>query len=171
MSAADNGSVPGYYERLRRGLRGGDGAETLPIGEALHPVTLLAMIVLVVNDWVLKARLGPSFVTGKLSDVAGLAAAPVVLTALVGLVLLAAKKLGARVDPRLTARRLWLAIVATGAVFTAIKLSARAAGWFTDAIGWIRPATVHLDRTDLACLPMLVVAYWIGRDELRRLGR
>jgi len=30
---------------------------------------------------------------------------------------------------------------------------------------------VHLDRTDLACLPMLAVAYWIGRDELRRLGR
>jgi hypothetical protein len=129
------------------------------------------MLVLVVNDWVLKPRFGASFVTGKLSDVAGLAAAPVVLTALIGLVLLAAQKLGARVDPRLTRRRLVLAIAATGVVFTAIKLSARAAGWFTDALGAFRTATVHLDRTDLACLPMLAVAYWIGRDELRRLGR
>lgn len=171
MSPADNGSGTGYYERLRRTLRGGAGADVLPIGEALHPVSLLAIGVLVLNDWVLKPRLGPSFVTGKLSDVAGLAAAPVVLTALTGLVLLAAAKLGARIDPRLTHRRLVLATVATGAVFAAIKLSARAASWFTDALGVIRPATVHLDRTDLACLPMLAIAYWIGRDELRRLGR
>lgn len=171
MSAADNGSVPGYYERLRRTLRGGDGTRVLPIGEALHPVALLAMIVLVVNDWVLKPRFGPSFVTGKLSDLAGLAAAPVVLTALIGLVLLAGKKLGARIDPLLTRRRLVLAIAATGLLFAAVKLSARAAGWFTDLLGVIRPATVHLDRTDLACLPMLAIAYWIGRDELRRLGR
>jgi len=171
VSAADNGSGPGYYERLRRWLRGGDGASVLPIGEALHPVALGAMIVLVVNDWVLKARFGPSVVTGKLSDLAGLAAAPVVLTALIGLVLLAAQKLGASVDPKLSHRRLVVAIAATGAVFAAIKLSPRAAGWFTDVLSVVRPATVHLDRTDLLCLPMLAVAYWIGRDELRRLGR
>ena len=171
MSAPDNGSAPGYYERLRRALRGGVGADVLPIGEALHPLTLVAIAVLVVNDWVLKPRYSPSFVTGKLSDLAGLAAAPVVLTALVGLVLLAAARLGVRVDPRLSQRRLVLAIVATGAGFAAIKLSARAASWFTDVLGVIRPATVHLDRTDLACLPMLAIAYWIGRDELRRLGR
>lgn len=171
MSTADNGSVPGYYERLRRALRGGDGARVLPIGEALHPVTLVAVVVLVVNDWVLKPRWGGSFLTGKLSDVAGLTAAPVVLTALIGLLLLAAQKLGARIDPRLTHRRLVIAIAATGVVFAAIKLSARAAGWFTDALGVFRTATVHLDRTDLACLPMLAVAYWIGRDELKRLRR
>ena len=171
MSAADNGSGPGYYERLRRMLRGGDGARVLPIGEALHPVTLAAMLVLVVNDWFWKPRFAGSFVTGKLSDLAGLAAAPVVLTALIGLVLLAASKLGVRVDPKLTHRRLVLAIAATGVVFAAVKLSARAAGWFTDALGVFRTATVHLDRTDLACLPMLAVAYWIGRDELRRLRR
>jgi hypothetical protein len=171
VSPADNGSGPGYYERLRLRLRGGDGVNVLPIGEALHPVALGAMVLLVLNDWVLKARLGPSVVTGKLSDLAGLAAAPVVLTALVGLVLLVAKKLGARVEPKLSHRRLVLAIAATGAVFAAIKLSARAAGWFIDLLSVVRPATVHLDRTDLACLPMLAVAYWIGRDELRRLGR
>lgn len=156
------------WERLRRALRG-DGS--LPLGEALHPVALAALALLVVNDWVLKPRWGPNLLTGKLSDVAGLAAAPVVLTALVGLVLRAPRALGARVDPFLTRRRLALAVAATGAGFAAIKLSPTAAGWFTAAIGLVRPASVALDRTDLLCLPMLAVAWWIGRDELRRLGR
>jgi hypothetical protein len=31
-----------------------------------------------------------------------------------------------------------------------------------------RPASIYLDRTDLFCLPALAIAYWIGRDELRR---
>jgi hypothetical protein len=45
-------------ERLRRALRGVDRAESpaLPVGEALHPVALAAVLVLVVNDWVLKPR-------------------------------------------------------------------------------------------------------------------
>jgi branched-subunit amino acid permease len=157
--------VTARWERLRRALRG-DGR--LPIGEALHPVALLAMVVLVVNDWVLKPRCGPSGDTGKLSDLAGLAAAPVVLTALIGLVLLAARRLGARVDPKLSHRRLVLAIAATGVVFAAIKLDERAARMFVELIGLVRPASVALDRTDLLCLPMLAVAYWIGRDELER---
>lgn len=158
-----------WFSRVRQSLRGGDGAGVLPIGEALHPVTLLALVVLVVNDWVLKPRLGPSALTGKLSDVSGLVAAPVVLTALVGLALLCAKKLGARVEPHLTQLRLVVAIVATGGVFAAIKLSARASAWFVDALSLVRPASVYLDRTDLLCLPALAIAYWIGRDELRRL--
>jgi hypothetical protein len=128
------------------------------------------MAVLVVNDWVLK-RTSPGALTGKLSDLAGLAAAPVVLTALVGLALMLARRLGARVDPYLTHARLVAATLATGAGFAAIKLSARAAGWLTGALGVVRPAAVAPDRTDLWCLPMLAVAYWIGRDELRRLGR
>lgn len=161
------------WERLRRALRG-DGR--LPVGEGLHPVTLAALAVLVVNDWLLKPRWGAAggaagAVTGKLSDLAGLAAAPVVLTSLIGLLLAAARALGATVDPFLTRRRLALAVAATGITFAAIKLSATAAGWFTGAIGLVRPASVVLDRTDLLCLPMLAVAWWIGRDELRRLGR
>lgn len=158
-----------WFERARQSLRGGDGAGVLPIGEALHPVTLVSLVVLVVNDWVLKPRLGPSVLTGKLSDIAGLAAAPVVLTALVGLALLAANKLGARVQAHLTHRRLVVSIIATGAVFAAIKLWPRASQWFVDALSVVRPASVFLDRTDLLCLPALLIAYWIGRDELRRL--
>lgn len=163
MSAPDNGSVPGLYERLRRSLRGGG----LPIGEAMHPVALLGLVVMVVNDWILKPRFGPSALTGKLSDLGGLLAAPVVLTAAIGLVL----RLARRSDPYLTHRRLVLSIAATAVVFGAIKLSARAAGWFVDALSVVRHAEVYLDRTDLWCLPILAVTYWIGKDELRRLGR
>lgn len=159
-----------WLERTRQSLRGGEGRAVLPIGEALHPVTLLSLVVLVVNDWVLKPRLGPNAVTGKLSDLSGLVAAPVVLTALVGLALLVARKLGARVQPHLTHPRLVFAIAATGGVFAAIKLWPRAAAWFVDALSVVRPAQVMLDRTDLLCLPALAIAYWIGRDELRRLG-
>ena len=171
MSGADNGSEPGMYERLRLALRAGG----LPLGEAMHPVTLAALGLLVVNDWILKRAVTldtwQAAITGKLSDLAGLAAAPVVLTAAIGLVLWVARGLGARVDPFLTRRRLGLAITATGSGFAAIKLSATAAAWFTGALGAVRHAEVYLDPTDLLCLPALAVAWWVGTDELRRLGR
>jgi hypothetical protein len=162
VSAEGNGRRPSIFERLRRALRGVDRAEApgLPIGEALHPVALAAVLVLVVNDWVLKPWIGPSAVTGKLSDVAGLAFAPVVL--------------GARLDPSLSRRRLLACTLATGAVFAAVKLDAAAAGLLAELLSWLgRPATIYLDRTDLLCLPALAIAVWIGRDELRRvpLGR
>jgi hypothetical protein len=149
-------------------------APALPVGEALHPVTLAAVALLVVNDWLLKPRLGPSLVTGKLSDLAGLIFAPVVLSAAIGLVLHVAAGLGARVDPSLSRRRLYACTVATGAVFAAVKLSPAAAGVLTALISRLgRPAEIYLDRSDLLTLPALAVALWIGRDELRRvpLGR
>ena len=166
-------------ERLRRALRGADRGEKpgLPVGEAMHPITLFAVLLLVVNDWVLKPRFHDAsaigeLVTGKLSDIAGLAFAPVVLTAAIGLVLALAAKLGATVDPYLTQRRLVLCVAATGAVFAAVKLSPDAASWLAHALSHLgRRASIYLDRTDLLCLPALAIAYWIGRDELARLPR
>jgi hypothetical protein len=164
------------FERLRRGLRGIDHAEApaLPVGEALHPVTLAAVAVLAINDWVLKPHLGPGVVTGKLSDVAGLVFAPVVLSAALGLALHVAARLGARVDPSLSRRRLIACTAATGAVFAAVKLDPGAARLLAAMISQLgRPAAIALDRSDLLCLPALAIAGWIGRDELRRvpLGR
>jgi hypothetical protein len=138
----------------------------------MHPVTLAAVAVLVINDWVLKshARDGIAHaITGKLSDIAGLAFAPVVLTAAIGLFLAAAARLGLRVDPSLTRRRLLLAIAATGAGFITVKLSPAAADAVVRALSHLgRPAAIYLDRTDLLTLPALAIAWWIGRDELRR---
>ena len=166
-------------ERLRRALRGADRGETpgVPVGEAMHPVTLVAIVVLVVNDWILKPRFHDGsalgeLVTGKLSDISGLVFAPVVLTAAIGLVLAVAARLGAKVDPHLTQRRLVLAIAATGIVFAAVKLSPDAASFLAHALSHLgRRASIYLDRTDLLCLPALAIAYWIGRDELRWLRR
>ena len=127
---------------------------------------------LVINDWVLKPRwhAGPLHaVAGKLSDLAGLAFAPVVLSAAIGLLLAAAARLGARVDPSLTRRRLLACIAATAAGFIAVKLSPDAAFAAAHALSHLgRPASIALDPTDLFTLPALAVAWWIGRDELRR---
>jgi len=134
----------------------------------MHPVALACVLLLVINDWVLKRHWHGGLV-GKLSDIAGLAFAPVVLTAAIGLVLALAARLGARVDPSLTRRRLVLCIAATGAGFAAVKLSPEAADLMVRALSLVRPAEVYLDRTDLLTLPALAIAYWIGRDELRRI--
>lgn len=168
MPAEGNGRAP-IFERVRRALRG--GAPALPIGEAVHPIALAAVVVLVVNDWVLKPQFGPSLVTGKLSDVAGLVFAPLALSALIGLLLALAAALGARVSPPLTHRRLALCVIATGGVFAAVKLDGDAARALAHAISWLgRPATIYLDRSDLLCLPALAIAVWIGRDELGRIA-
>src|SRR5687767_4407511 len=76
----------------------------------LHPLTVLATVVLLVNDHVLKAA-APGWLTGKASDVAGLLVAPPLLA----LVLTASVP---RVSHGVRAA------VATGAVglgFTAVK--------------------------------------------------
>ncbi len=141
---------------------GGD----LPIGEALHPVALVALVVPVVNDWVLKPSSAPAWLTGKLSDVAGLVFAPLVLTALVDLALYAAARLGARVDPWLGPRRLAVAIALTGGVFAAVKISADVARAVARA--WPGDARIVADRTDLLALPALAIAAWIGWREIQR---
>jgi hypothetical protein len=135
----------------------------------MHPVALVAVLVLILNDWVLKPRWHGG-VVGKLSDVAGLVFAPVVLSAAIGLVLSVAVRLGARIDPSLTRRRLLACIVATGGCFAAVKVSSEAAEIMVQMLSLIgRPASIYLDRTDLLTLPALAVAYWIGKDELRRI--
>lgn len=161
--------------RLVLALRGRQrvAAPGLPIGEAMHPVVLGALVVLACNDWWWKpgalGRVAPAL-TGKLSDVAGLIAAPLVLSALIGLAL---RGLGAR-NPTLSRRRLACSIAATATVFIAVKASAAVAVIVAD--GWARlapGARIVADPTDLWCLPALGIAWWIGRGELARvpLGR
>jgi hypothetical protein len=130
--------------------------------------------VLVVNDWALKPRFHDA-VTGKLSDLAGLAFAPVLLSAAIGLALHAATRLGARVDPSLSRRRLILCCAATAAGFALVKVCPEVAGVVARLIHHAtgHHAEFYPDLTDLFALPCVLVALWIGRDELRRvpLGR
>ncbi|WP_155374349.1 hypothetical protein [Catellatospora vulcania] len=117
-----------------------------------HPVSLLALAVLLVNDHVLKAA-WPGVVTGKLSDVAGLLVAPPLLALLV--------TLGApRLPQRLVAAG---ATVAVGVGFAVVKSSGTAAAAASDLWTVVAgPSTVRADLTDLLALPVLLgtLAVW-----------
>jgi hypothetical protein len=115
-----------------------------------HPIWLVSLALLIVNDHVLKgAGLLPGWLTGKLSDFAGLIVAPVLIAAIAG-----ARRAGARVAA--------CALVAVG--FVAIKLSPVAAGALERALAL---AHIHWrvwsDPTDLAALVVLPVAWWLTR--------
>ncbi|MFG2047126.1 hypothetical protein ACGFIW_06820 [Micromonospora sp. NPDC048935] len=134
-----------------------DGASTtLPwLG---HPSTLLALVLLLVNDHVLKPAF-PGPLTGKLSDVAGLVLAPPLVAVLLTLLV-----------PRLPARAAALAgLVVVGAGFALVKSSGYAAelassGWTVLA----GPSLVRADRTDLLTLPALGLAWWSWTRARRR---
>ena len=122
-----------------------------------------ALLVLVVNDWFLKgAGLLPGGVTGKLSDVAGMIVAPVVLVALLAL---------ARVPG--VARRV-AAVGLIAATFAAIKLDALWAQRFDAAVNAALgalsfPLVAHttVDPTDLVALPLLGAGVWIAERLVR----
>lgn len=162
--------------RLWRRLGGEDaaGRAALPAGELFHPVTLGALVVLVVNDWWLKGSAAPGWLTGKLSDVAGLIAAPLVATAVLDTIAWIAARAGAPIDFTLRRWKLGAAIAIIGAAFAVVKLVPDAARAVADVLarGFGRAAIVA-DPTDLIALPALAVAAWIGRRELARvpLGR
>jgi hypothetical protein len=118
-----------------------------PSRALLHPLWLVSLAVLVLNDHVLKGSgLLPGVVTGKLSDVAGLVVAPALLAALV----------------RVRGPRGWLlAHAAVGLVFSAIKLSASAAALWSTAMAAVGfPWVITLDPTDLFALPALALSAW-----------
>ncbi|GAB1819998.1 hypothetical protein [Herbidospora sp. RD11066] len=108
-----------------------------------HPLTVLALVVLVVNDHVLKAAF-PGFVTGKLSDMAGLILFPPLLD--------------------LALRRPKVSIAITGVAFTLVK-GAETGAWLASeawSLVW-NPSLVRADVTDLLTLPALGVAWWAYR--------
>lgn len=117
----------------------------------LHPVWLASVAILAVNDHLLKgSELLPGWVTGKLSDVAGLFAAPLLLAVLV----------------RASSRRSWgLAHVAIGLVFASIQLSTGAAHVWSTLMGTLGfPWAITSDPTDLLTLPALLLSYaWVPR--------
>lgn len=159
--------------RIREWLAGRDDLSRagLPVNEVLSPLPLAALAVLVLNDWWLKPSIGASYgwLTGKLSDVAGLLLAPLVLTATVDLLLYGAYRSGAHLDPSLRRWKLAAACGTTGAVFVAVKLSSGAATWVAEVWSHAWPgAAIVADPTDLAALPALLLAGWHGR---RTIGR
>lgn len=114
-----------------------------------HPGSVLALVVLVLNDHVLK-QAWPGWVTGKLSDVAGLVVAPLLLAALLTLVR--------------TPRAMPVALVATGAGFVICKTSAAGAAMTSSVWSLLgTPTMIRADVTDLVALPALYAAWRIQR--------
>jgi hypothetical protein len=123
----------------------------------LHPVTLAALALLLLNDHLLKAA-WPGLVTGKLSDFAGLALVPPAVTAAFALLL-----------PRLSIRIVAVTstlIVAMG--FSLAKATALGAAWASAGWSWASgPSTIRCDPTDLLALPALAASWWAFRHVRR----
>lgn len=165
------------WPRLRLALAGtdGPGRRAIPAGELLHPAVLAAVALLVVNDWLLKGAGGvPSLVTGKLSDLCGLFAAPLAATAALDCALWLVARTGRQIDFSLGRGRLYGASCAVAVAFAACKLSPDVARWLEDAaavfgLHW----RITPDPTDLVALPMIAAALWLGHRHIARvpLGR
>ncbi|SFF86117.1 hypothetical protein SAMN05421541_12642 [Actinoplanes philippinensis] len=126
-----------------------------------HPVTMAALAVLVINDHVLKAA-HPGWVTGKLSDAAGMLLAPPLLAALTGLI-----------APRLPLRPVAVtAIVTVGAGFTFVKLWGYGAELASATWSLVTPSLIRADPADLIVLPLLAGSWWtLRRSRAGRAGR
>ncbi|MEV0382933.1 hypothetical protein [Nonomuraea sp. NPDC050643] len=117
-----------------------------------HPVTVAGVLVLLVNDHLLK-QAWPGFVTGKLSDVAGLVVAPALLALL----------FWRRADLAAT--------LLTGVLFAVVKSTETGAEAASQVWTWVAgPSRVLADPTDLLALPALALAWWIRHRSLRGPG-
>jgi hypothetical protein len=152
-----------------------------PADGLLDPVALAALAVLIANDQLLKAA-WPGVVTGKLSDVAGLVVAPLVLQG--------AWEVGQWVVGRWRgpSRTVFVvAIVAVGLVFAAVQVwepATEAYRWGLGALQWpfralaafltgatvpaLLPVVATADAEDLLALPALALTWWVGRRRLRQ---
>lgn len=115
-----------------------------------HPVTVAGVLVLLINDHLLK-HTWPGFVTGKLSDVAGLVVAPALLALL----------LRRRADLAAT--------LVAGVAFALVKTTETGAELASQAWTFVAgPSRVLADPTDLLALPALALAWWVRARSLSR---
>lgn len=142
-------------------------ARRCPADVLLHPVTLAALVVLVVNDHFLKYRFS-GFITGKLSDAAGLVLTPLVLVALAEVVRWCLDR------SRWEASRALLlgAATATAVVFLLVKSSSLGASVYSELLSSIagRTIIVRADWTDLLVLPFGLFAVGLSRRAHIRSG-
>jgi hypothetical protein len=145
----------------------------------LHPVVLVALVGLILNDQLLKA-IWPGLVTGKLSDVAGLIVAPLALQAGWEVV---SWVLGRWHGP--SRKVLAMSIILVGLGFAAVQLwepATDAYRWGLGAAQWpfrvvaaaltgapwpsVAPVIATGDTEDLVALPTLAITWWLGRRRI-----
>jgi hypothetical protein len=156
-----------------------------PGAALLHPWAVGSLLLLVLNDHVLKP-LVPGFWTGKLSDFAGMALVPLFLQAVFEIVQFRHCR---RVSEATSNRVLLAATLATAIGFSLVELVPAFETAYRVALGglqwpflavrtlssdgaWpaLRPVRATADATDLLALPMACLAYRVGRrgPRLRR---
>ncbi len=143
----------------------------------LHPVALVALVLVIFNDRILKVSY-PSEVSGKLSDFAGLVYFPLFLVAAIE----GARWLRRRTGWELTSRSVVVAVVVVGTAFVAIKVSHPAGEVYRTVMGVVlypldllssvmaengvpplsRVSLVE-DKVDLIAVPALLLPVWIAR--------
>jgi hypothetical protein len=139
-----------------------------------HPVPISAMIVVALNDHLLKGSgLLPGWMTGKLSDVAGMIFFPLFAVALAETAVLAitfvVSRFGLLLPVRfhLTRAKLLASCVITGLGFAALNLFPLATDVY---LSLYRAAGLHAlvtpDPSDLLALLCLPIAYFIGRRRI-----
>lgn len=140
---------------------------TKPGDLLLNPWVGVALIVLVVNDHVLKARFG-GVVTGKLSDVAGVFVLPLLTLALVEVA-----RYALRLRWRSDRRDVLIHVAVVGIGFAAVKTIPAVDRAYEYIVGLLRtivsfsaepvtPILVYPDATDLLVLPVLVGTYAVA---------
>ena len=160
------------------GVRKGAAAAGRTPGDLLlHPVALVALVLVIFNDRVLKVRY-PSELSGKLSDFAGLVFFPLFLVATIE----GARWLRRRTGWELTSRSVVVAVVVVGTAFVAIKVSHPAGEVYRTVMGMVlypldllssviagngvpplSRALLVEDRVDLIAVPALLLPVWIAR--------
>lgn len=140
------------------------GHPRLGIGYFVHPLPLIAVVVTAVNDHYLKYA-HPSFLTGKISDFAGIFFFPIFLCALFNL----ARNLFSQKLHWITVRQGVIAIAVTDLIFIAVKMVPTVTYAYIEmleAIGY--PSRVTRDPGDLAALVMNVATFYFIWGQVRR---
>ncbi len=150
----------------------------LPLTLLVRRWPALAIVVLAVNDHVLKGSgLLPDWLTGKLSDFAGLLFFPLLLVTLWNLACdgvngVARKQL---VSASPTTAQLMLAATAAGAFFTAVQVHEPVADFYARATAWLAfwsdapRATVTMDPSDILAVPMVFFSFLLGQRAIAKL--
>lgn len=143
-----------YLGKRREGRSRGEQS-LVPSRGLVHPLWIGALALLALNDHFLKGGdMLPLWLTGKLSDFAGLIVAPIAVAVLL----------------RVRARRGLLAVhVGVGLGFASINLSATLSELFTGALAFVGlPWVNYVDPTDLVALTMLPLSILLLGPAMRR---
>jgi len=152
--------------------------DALPLTLLLRATPVFSLLLLLVNDHYLKGRgILPTFISGKLSDFAGLVFFPLLLLALYNLfgtlLFRYRKNIGILVSPSPTFFQLLLSCLITGVFFTMVQLSSSFANFYAQTSAFLmfwshQGVSVTQDPSDIWALLSLFAALYIGARALKK---